>query len=338
MSTNGIARSRTARAVACLMSTFILMSMAFVGLSSGEDEPLIVICTNSVLADFATHVFGDELEDSIEVEYIMPAGVCPSHFDTSPSDVVTIASADVVISLGWEPWLSDLLESSGNEDAFPINCLGFGEWNIPSGAELHIDRIAEGLSEYKSEWSTILTANAVNYSEEIADAFEESRQLVASKGLNDTKVITIEWYEQFLEELGFEVAKSYGAPEGLSTSDILEVSEACGDPEVALVVDSLQSTIDFGMELAADFAKIHVILSNFPDAIPGKYSYIDNLRYNVDELVNGAITYETTQTEISDLESEVSSLEFQRIALLSAVAVLAALLVISVQTSRRKKV
>jgi ABC-type Zn uptake system ZnuABC Zn-binding protein ZnuA len=325
------------RAAACFASALVLMSLAFVGIASGEDDKLMIVCTNSALADFATNVFGEELGDAVEVEYIMPAGVCPSHFDTSPSDVVTIASADVVISLGWEPWLSDLLESSGNDDAFGIACPGFGEWNIPSGAELHINRIAKGLSEFRPEWNSTLTVNALNYSTEIANAYEEARQMIASEGLNGTKVVTIEWYALFLEGLGFEVAKSYGAPEGLSTADILEISAACDDPEVAMVVDNLQSTVDFGMQLAADYGKIHIVLSNFPGAIPGKYTYLDNFEYNVDELVNGAIAYETTQSELSDLESEISSLEFQRIALASAAIVLAFLLLLSLLIARRKK-
>jgi len=324
------------RAASCFASALVLMSLAFVGVASGEDDKLMIVCTNSALADFATNVFGEELGNAVEIEYIMPAGVCPSHFDTSPSDVVTIASADVVISLGWEPWLSDLLESSGNDDAFNIACLGLGEWNVPSGAELHLNCIADRLSEYKPDWSSIFEANALNYSTEIANSFEDARLLIASEGLNGTKVVTIDWYTLFLEELGFEVAKSYGAPEGFSTADILEISAACDDPEVAMVIDNLQSTVDFGMQLAADYGKIHVVLSNFPGAIPGKYTYLDNFEYNVDELINGAVAYETTQSELSDLESEISSLEFQRIALASVAVVLAFLLLLSLLIARRK--
>ena len=306
------------------------------GLTLAEDEPILIVCTNSALADFAVNVLGDELADNATVEYIMPAGVCPSHFDTSPSDVVMIADADVVVSLGWEPWLSDLLESSGNDDVHEIACIGLGEWNFPEGAEAHIDRIAEGLSEYYPDWEDIVTSNADEYVTSIEEAYEEARFEVESLGLTGTKVVTIEWYEVFLEGLGFEIAASYGPAEGLSTSDILDLYEACGDPDVSMVVDNLQSTVDFGTELAFDMGKVHVVLSNFPGAIPGKYTYLDNMAYNVEQLINGGIAYESTQQEISDLESEVSSLEFQRLALISVAAVLAVLLVVSVVIARRK--
>ena len=103
-----------------------------------------------------------------------------------------------------------------------------------------------------------------------------------------------------------------------------------------MVIDNLQSTVDFGANLAADFGKEHVVLSNFPGAVPGKYTYIDNMAYNVDELINAAVAYEDTQIELSELESEVSSLEFQRLALISTSAALAVLLVLSAVISRRR--
>lgn len=324
------------RVAACCISVLALLGLAFSGAASGEDEKIVVICTNSALADFTTNLFGEELGDVVEVEFIMPAGVCPSHFDTSPSDIVTIASADVVVSLGWEPWLADLLDASGNDDAHQIACMGLGEWNIPSGAAAHLDIIAEGLSEFSPQWTDVFVANAENYSAAIAASYEAARVQIEALGLNGTKVITIEWYSVFLTGLGFEVVASYGAPEGLSTGDVIELSSKCDDPEVAMVIDNLQSTVDFGANLAADFGKEHVVLSNFPGAVPGEYTYIDNMAYNVDEVINAAVAYEDTQTEISELESEVSSLEFQRLALISTSIALAVLLVLSAVIARRR--
>ncbi len=316
------------------------IAMLALGLAPGtfaaEGDEISVVCTNSALADFAVNVIGDGHEETVTVEFIMPAGVCPSHFDTSPSDVVTIAEADVIISLGWEPWLSDLIEASGNDDAYEIKCMGLGEWNIPSGAEAHIDVIADGLSTYMPDWADDNEANAAAYSAEIYDAYENARLTIEAQGFNGTKVVAIEWYTVFLEGLGFDVVLGYGAPEGLSTADMLNVSATLEDPEIAMVIDNLQSGVDFGSNVASESGKVHVVLSNFPGAIPGMYTYLENFEYNVDELLNAAATYENTQDEIADLESQVSDLEFQRMALGAAAGVLAVLLVVAVVVARRK--
>ena len=83
-----------------------------------------IICTNSVLADFAENI----APENSTIDYIMPAGACPAHFDTKPSDVDKIINADVVISLGWEPWLEALLNKSGNEDYKQIICAKNNRW------------------------------------------------------------------------------------------------------------------------------------------------------------------------------------------------------------------
>lgn len=304
--------------------------------AAAEGEEVNVVCTNSALADFAMNVIGEGHGETVTVEYIMPAGACPSHFDTSPSDVVTIAEAEVVISLGWEPWLSDLITASGNDDAHEIRCTGLGEWNIPSGAEAYIDAIADGLSEYRPDWADENEANAAAYAGGIYEAYENARLAIEAQGFDGTKVVAIEWYTAFLEGLGFDVVLAYGAPEGLSTADMLNVSATLEDPEIAMVVDNLQSGVDFGSNVASASGKVHVVLSNFPGAIPGMYTYLENLDYNVNELLNAAATYENTQDDISDLESEVSSLEFQRTALAAAVGVLAVLLAVAVVVARRR--
>ena len=324
------------RAISLALALLISVPVAAVNLADAEGEVIRIVCTNSALADFAINLAGNELADSVLVEFIMPAGVCPSHFDTSPSDVVMIASADIVISLGWEPWLAGLLDASGNEDAQLIACTGLGEWNIPSGAADYLNAIANGLTEHSPEWAETLFDNSESYSAEIASAYESYRLELEAQGLNGTKVIAIGWYSIFLTGLGFEVIASYGAPEGLSTADVVEMMEKCDDPEVAMVVDNLQSTVDFGANLAAEFGKEHVILSNFPGAIPGRYTYLDNLAYNVEELVNAATAFENTRTELSELESRVTSLEFQRVVLVSIVAVMAVLFAISIAISRRR--
>ena len=96
-----------------------------------------IVCTNSILADFTKNL----LKENVNIEYIMPPGVCPIHFDTSPSDLSIITNTNIIISLGREPWLNSLLESSGNTNYDIITCTGLGEWSIPSGAKQYVERL-----------------------------------------------------------------------------------------------------------------------------------------------------------------------------------------------------
>jgi len=300
--------------------------------TQAEQDVLSVVCTNTVLADFTTVLLGE----NAEVQYIMPGGACPSHFDTCPSDVAMVAEADIIVSLGWEPWLSGLIESSGNTDAIQVKCGGLDEWNLPEGAIAHVEKLASGLGSALQDLNGTIQDNADDYIAEVNAKGIEMTALVSGNGLTGKPVICMEWQSRFVEWLGFDVVEAYSPPEMLSTEDMVNIKEKAEEEEIWLVIDNLQSGTDFGAEVAAGSGATHVILTNFPGGVPNTYTYLDMLEYNTEQLVNGAETYEYKQGEISELEDEVQGLELQRAAFLGLSAVLALLVVILFVALKRK--
>ena len=68
--------------VSLVMVTMLALVVAVPGSSAvsvGED--IKIVCANAVLADLTENIVGD----LATVEYIMPAGVCPAHFDARPA-------------------------------------------------------------------------------------------------------------------------------------------------------------------------------------------------------------------------------------------------------------
>ena len=123
---------------ALLASAFIVPAMS----TAEVTEELRIVCADTILADFTENIVGD----FATIEYLRPAGICPAHYDARPSDANEVAQADIIVQLGWEGWLNDLVVSSGNADVPRVRCSGLGEWNYPEGAKAHVDKIAEGLS------------------------------------------------------------------------------------------------------------------------------------------------------------------------------------------------
>ncbi|MDQ3656092.1 MAG: zinc ABC transporter substrate-binding protein [Chloroflexota bacterium] len=77
-----------------------------------ESEPVKVVATFSILADWVQNVGGE----NIELTTIVPAGGDAHTFDPSPEQVASIADADVIfeIGLGFESWLDDMVDASGS--------------------------------------------------------------------------------------------------------------------------------------------------------------------------------------------------------------------------------
>ena len=286
----------------------VIVLLGCTSLAQADETSINIVCTNSILADFT----GNLLKENVSIEYIMPSGVCPAHFDTSPSDVSMIASADIVISLGWEPWLNSLFESSGNSDCEHIICAGLGEWNVLSGAKKYIEKLRDELSTLLPELNDTIHAKAQEYMTLVNETGEELQLMIVSKGYQDKSVICMEWQTDFTKWLGLNVTCSYAPPESLSTQDMLNVSNAAHTGEICAIIDNLQSGTDFGARIASESGAMHVIFTNFPGAIPGTDTYLDMITYNTEQIVNGISTYEYKQGEIARLEGDVSSLELQR--------------------------
>jgi len=291
-----------------LVAVIMMISLCFIPHLNSEEVLTTIICTNSILADFTKNI----LKDNIEIDYIMPAGACPMHFDASPSDVSKISSADIIISLGIEPWLNDLLENSGNTNYSEIKCYQLGEWNIPSGAKKYVKRIRDDLSIILPSINKTIQANAKEYIKYINTTSENLKEMIKTNGFTGRKIISMEWHKDFLEWLGLNVTCYYAPPERISTQDIFNVTKAASVGDVCAIIDNLQSGTDFGANIASESGAIHLIFTNFPGAIPNTDTYIDMITYNNQQLINGITAYDYKKGEIADLEKRISALEIER--------------------------
>jgi hypothetical protein len=59
-----------------------------------------------------------------------------------------------------------------------------------------------------------------------------------------------------------------------------------GERRAALVVDNFQFDVEFGKSSADEVGVEHVVMMNFPGAIPGTESLAEIFRYNVEQLYN----------------------------------------------------
>ncbi len=311
----------------------ILILTLPVSVSSAENSSEIkIVCTNSVLADFAENI----APENSTVDYIMPAGVCPAHFDTTPSDIDKIVNADVIISLGWEPWLENLINKSANEEYNQIVCAKLGEWNIPTHAIKYVEKIRNELKEIFPEYNNTIQENSDDYIKKINQTAEELKEQIENLGLKDRKIVCIEWYKDFLNYFGLNVTYYYGAPEGLSVQDEIEVINEVAKEEVTAVIDNLQSGTTFGAKVASETGKSHVILSNFPNAVPNTETYLKTIQYNINQTIKGIQTYDYKKGDIQNLETKIDVITLQRNAFIGTTVVFLLLAIIIFALFKRK--
>ena len=299
-----------------ILALLVMGTLSILQVKAIEEKPIIV-CTTEVIGSVVRSYIGDK----VDVVVLVNPSLCPADFDIKPSDVYAIRNAMILFKqdIPGEFWLIGLLEASGNENLTQVAVPGV--YNTPEGAKKYVENIGENLTN-------LLDIDLSNEKDEMITAIDEVSNWMTEKALDNeasmVKVICMQWQKAFVESAGFQVAATYNPPETLSASDINSLVKIAEDERVALIVDNLQIDVEFGKGIADQVGAEHVVLTNFPGAIPGTDSLAEMFQYNADQLHKATITWKYT----SSLREEKENLE-NRITLFqitTAIAVLVALL------------
>lgn len=254
-------------------ATVIGLAIVTLGLATVAQGPVQVVATSVVLADLIERVGGD----AVAVTTLIPAGFCPAHYDLRPSDLLAVARAELVLYHGIEPWLEELL-SNVNRAALVLPLPG--GWNTPGPLAEKARTVADALARLRPGREGEFFRRAEIFIQELW-ALEEGILSQANElRLGEVPAMVMAWQADFASWLGLGIVATYPPEERLSLRDLVELSSQGHAAGVLLVVDNLQSGVDFGARLAHELSAVHVVLTNFPGAIPGTPDLIGMLSRN----------------------------------------------------------
>lgn len=238
--------------------------------------------TNKIKVTTTTSLLGSIVQaigkQRIDVITIVPAGMCPGHFDIKAGDVKGLANSKILLNHGWEKWIDKLLNAVDNKPVlFTINVEGnLMVPQIHKKASEHITTLLCSLDYAHQEF---YRNNFASYTS-IIDSLETMIKKRAEK-LISIKVVCSELQVEFLEWLGFDVVMTYARAEELTPKVLSEIIHKAKKEKVKLVVDNLQSGPDIGLTIAQEIGTQHINLTNFPL----KGSYPDALIENFNSIM-----------------------------------------------------
>lgn len=246
-----------------------------VGCAKAPPDRVGVVATTSLIGSIIKEVG----KDRVKVVVIVPAGMCPGHFDVKPGDIAAVAEAKLLLCHGWEGWLKKLLNSAEKDKLVTEIINVEGNWMIP---ELQIQatrKITDALCELNKDDCSTYGENAKKYIKKIKFAEAQIRKF------KDVKAIVSKMQVPFMKWLGIKVAASYGRPEDLTPSEMIKLINIGKNEKVELVVDNLQSGPVAGRQIAQEIGARQVVLTNFPQG-----SYVVSLNENVEKIAR-ALNY-----------------------------------------------
>ena len=310
--------------LALMMLPLLLSSAA----QAQTTEKPIIVCTTSAVGSVVEELLGD----SADVLVLVQPGLCPADFDMKPGYVDAISKAQILFkqNIQGEFWLDGLLEAAENTDLTVVAIPGV--YNTPAGAKNYITAIGGNLSQILEINLDSRISQMLNEVDEVSSLMDSQ---AAALGASNVKVICMKWLQTFIESAGFNVVATYNPPETLSAGDITTLLATAQSEGVVLVVDNLQIDTAFGAGIAEEAGAEHVVLTNFPGAIPNTETLPKMLRYNAQQLFNGTITWQSTsalKAETAELKNQVSIFQIT-----TALAVIVACVEAVLLLTKRKK-
>lgn len=265
------------------LTLFSLMHMSMIQAQTSEKP--IIVCTTSAVGSVVEAFLGN----SAEVLVLVQPGLCPADYEIRPGFVEAVSKATILFkqNIPGESWLDGLLEAAENKDLELISIPGI--YNTPEGAKNYIRNIGGNLSR-------TLDVNLDSEINQMVSEVETVSSMISSQAqkynASNVKVICMAWLKSFIESAGFNVVATFNPPETLSAGDITALSETAQTEGVALIVDNLQIDTEFGEAIASQVGAQHLVLTNFPGAIPNTETLSKMLQYNAEQLFNSTFIWQ----------------------------------------------
>ncbi len=274
----------------------------FSPVSLAEGERLRVVATTSIVADVVGQVGGDR----IALTVLLPVGSDPHAFEPSPQDVAAIVEAHVLFAngAGLEPFLPNLLESSGAQDravalSDGLALIASGDhgynphtWFDPNNVLAWTFQVAEVLAELDPAHEADYRRNAAAYAARLRDLDAWIRQQVTSLPperrllVTDHAVLTYLAARYGLEEVGTILAgdDTLSAP---SARDLAALEEVIRSRQVPAIFVGIHTRSGVAEQIAQDTGVrvVRLYTGSLGAADGPAATYLDLMRYDVSAIV-----------------------------------------------------
>ena len=247
-----------------------------------------------------------------------------------PSDVYIVGEADILFYHGYEPWVKRVVEASGSK-AVLVKIGPPLKWHTPEGASEYYKRVAEALEQHLG---IDVSANLNERLKVLEETFKAIKAKAEELHVSEYNVICMKWQVSFVKWLGFNVVAEYPPPEKLSPKDLEKLVEIGKKENVSIVIDNLQSGIEFGKTLSEKIGAVHVVLSSFPGTEKDVENVPALIERNAEKLFS-AVKECRLKIELLKAKSEIELYQTLSYSLIAVVVVEAVMLGYSLRRFRK---
>ncbi len=265
------------------LAVIFIIGLIFTGCSTGDSSKIKVVTSTSLLAYITQQVGGDR----IEVINLIPPAQHPGDFNVKPSDIETLANAQLFLLHGWpgEGYAEKFIASANNPKLTVIKATTDGNWMIPSVQSAATDKVAAALSQVDVNNAAAYQKAANEYKQRITAKEADIKAKLAKAAISQISVLSSGMQADFLKWVGLTVVATYGAPVTLTPQVVKELIDKGKAAKVSLLIDNLQNGKDAGKAMAEEIGAKQLNLSNFPGGFDNTETWEKAIDRNIELLL-----------------------------------------------------
>lgn len=301
-----------------LLSIMLISTVMFGCAPKAENAPadsdkLLIVTTNSILADMVYNVVGD----NADIYSIVPIGTDPHEYEPLPKDIEAVSDSDIIfynglnLETGGNGWFVKLMETTGKvseKDYFvvssgvePMYLTSAGKENeqdphawldIQNGIK-YVENIISVVSEKDSKYASEYNKNGKEYIAKLEELDKKAKNKMSD--IPDDKKLLVSSEGAF---------KYFSKAYGLTAAYIWEINtESQGTPEqMTRIIDTIrdwevpslfvETSVDHrSMEQVSSETGIPIYSTIFTDSLAKQGeegdSYYDMMKWNLDKIHEG---------------------------------------------------
>ena len=265
---------------------YILAGFFLFGCSNknNQNNQSEIAVTNSYLQCAVKDIYSD----NDEIFCLAPPGMCPGHFDISPSQVSKLGRCKMLLLFDFQGKIENSLSGLKNKGLKTISIKSYPGMCIP---QVYLDTCEEICKVLSSEYP------------EKKDIFEQRLNIVRSRmeklssdmqakikesGLSSIQVLASGHQSEFANWLGLETVAKFSGSDSETPNSINNCLNIAKQNDVKFIIANKQEGTYLADSLADRLNIKTVIFSNFPDSTDGVTGFDTLLGQNVEAIIEAS--------------------------------------------------
>jgi len=251
----------------------------------GEENRAEIAVTNSYLGCVVRELCGDDTE----VLCLAPPGMCPGHFDISPSQVRQLCDCRMLLLFDFQKQVEGTLSRLKEKGLKTAIVKETGGLCVPETYLEVCREVSDILSSEFPERNARYQQRLGVIENDIKDLREELLEKMRQAGISSAKALASNHQADFVSWLGLEPIATFVGSDIETVAGIEHCIKKAKGQDVRFVIANKQEGTALAKALAERLGARAVVFSNFPELSGGAGGFDELLRANVDELLRANV-------------------------------------------------